>query len=139
MRNVLITGAASGLGRGFLEHYKQQAETTCYAVDKSARLVELDSHTRWYTIDLTDEDHIDQFADELRQMDTKLDLVIHCVGVRGLEMDKEIKTQEDVQCAEQLDVVTKKVSRFALSCPWASLLARQCFGQPCQCTQMICV
>ena len=120
MPNVLITGAASGLGKAFVTAYLKDARNSVFALDKSFSsspaqdiLEAADAYRkdvgndetntlRIFTINVRDEK---QIVAQLRDV-SDLDLVIHCAGVRGLEPLVSVERSEDVAQAEGVDVVT---------------------------------
>ena len=120
MPNILITGAASGLGKAFVTAYLKDASNSVLALDKSFSsspaqdvLEAADAYRkdvgndetntlRTFTADVRDET---QIAAQLRDV-SDLDLVIHCAGVRGLELSVAVQKSEDVATAESVDVVT---------------------------------
>ena len=120
MPNILITGAASGLGKAFVTAYLKSANNAVFAVDKSfssspaqdileatdkyRQEVGNDETTtlRMFTIDVRDEAHITAQLHDVKE----LDLVIHCAGVRGLERSISIEKSGDVAKAESMDVMS---------------------------------
>ena len=120
MRNILITGAASGLGKAFVTAYLKSAQNAVFAVDKSFSssptqdvLEAADAYRKdvgngetntlhIYTIDMRDEK---QIAIQLKEIQ-HLDLVIHSAGVRGLEHSIPIEKSADVAKAETANVIT---------------------------------
>ena len=120
MPNILITGAASGLGKAFVTAYLQSTHNSVLAVDKSFSstpaqdvLEAADAYRkdvgndekntlRMFTIDVRDDT---QISAQLRGV-KDLDLVIHSAGVRGLERSVPIETSDDVAKAENVDAVT---------------------------------
>lgn len=120
MPNILITGAASGLGKAFVTAYLKDARNSVFAVDKrfssstaQGILEAADAYRkdvgndetntlRMFTIDVRDET---QIAAQLHDVED-LDLVIHCAGVRGLEPLVSVEKSENVAKAESVEVVT---------------------------------
>ncbi len=120
MPSILITGAASGLGKAFVKAYLQSTYNTVFAVDRSFSslrtqdvLEAADAYRKEvgndetntlqiFTIDVRDE--IEMTA-QLRDVQD-IDLVIHSAGVRGLEPSVSIEKSGDVAKAETADVVT---------------------------------
>lgn len=125
MPNVLITGAASGLGKAFVTAYLRIPHTSVLAVDKTfssstnpaqqdnleaAAAYRLDvgndetSMLRLFTVDVRDET---QITTQLRDVGD-IDVVVHSAGVRGLESSVLVQKGEDVAKAEGLDVISKE-------------------------------
>lgn len=122
MPKIIVTGAASGLGKAFVTAYLKIADNAVLAVDRSFSsspaqdvLEAADAYRkdvgndetnmlRMYTIDVTDESQITtQFKDV-----KDIDLVIHSAGVRGLERSVSIMKSSDVAEAETMNVATAK-------------------------------
>ena len=119
MPNVLVSGAASGLGKAFVTAYLKTTDNCVLAVDRSFSsfpaqgvLEAADAYRkdvgndetnrlRLFTVDVRDER---QIVTELCGV-VDVDLVIHSAGVRGLEPSVMVKKSEDVAKAEIVDVV----------------------------------
>ncbi|KAK4697289.1 hypothetical protein P7C71_g777, partial [Lecanoromycetidae sp. Uapishka_2] len=124
MPNILVAGAASGIGKAFVLHYLQNPENHIFAIDKSFhdpgipglasaseetyeayhKSVNCESRERLllYTLDITNADQV--FGQLYNVQD--LDLVIHSAGVRGLEPSIPITQSSDVASAETIDVTS---------------------------------
>ena len=120
MPNILITGAASGVGKAFVTAYLKSANSSVLALDKSFSstsaqdaLEAADAYRkdvgneetntlRMFTIDITDGTQYTAQLGDIRD----IDLVIHSAGVRGLEPSVLIEKSEDVAKAESFDVMT---------------------------------
>lgn len=120
MHNILVTGAASGLGKAFVTAYLRDPDNTVLAVDRSfssspaqyaleaagsyRKHVGNDETNalRMYTVDVRNET---QIATQLHDV-KNIDIVIHSAGVRGLEGSVSIAKSSDVAKAETMDVVT---------------------------------
>ena len=120
MTNILITGAASGLGKAFVAAYLKRTNNAVFAIDKSFSsspaqdiLEATDAYRQdvgndetntlhMFTIDVRDETHITSQLHDVKE----LDLVIHCAGVRGLERSISIEQSDDVAKAETMDVMS---------------------------------
>ena len=120
MPNVLVSGAASGLGKAFVTAYLETTDSSVIAVDRSFSsspaqgvLEAADAYhrdvgdkgttrLRLFTVDVRDER---QITAQLRDV-KDLDLVIHSAGVRGLEPSVIIEKSGDVAKAETVDVMT---------------------------------
>ena len=121
MPNIVVTGAASGLGKAFVRHYLRYSENSVVAIDRGfssssasaaqdvlavAYRKEVGNDgtdtLRLFTIDMRNETGIGaQLCDV-----TDVDIVIHSAGVRGLERSVAVGKSEDVAKAETVDVVT---------------------------------
>lgn len=107
MPTILISGAASGLGRAFLDKYANDPSNIIIAIDKDdidvsdfdSRAANISSHV----VDLTDEVAINRLASELEN--TTFDLFIHSVGIRGLVPSVEDARPESVAAAETIEVM----------------------------------
>ena len=120
MPNVLVSGAASGLGKAFVTAYLNQTDSSVLAVDRSfssspaqgvvdaadayGKDVGDDgtNRLRLFTVDVRDEGQITARLRDIKDVD----LVIHSAGVRGLEPSVVIEKSEDVAKAETVDVAT---------------------------------
>lgn len=124
MPNILIAGAASGIGKAFVRAYLQDPENHIFAIDKSFQSptvfdptssseevceayhesVNCSSQDRLhiYTLDITNPS---QMSSQLSNIHS-LDLVIHSAGVRGLEPSIPITQSSDVVTAETMDITT---------------------------------
>lgn len=118
MPNVLVTGAASGLGKAFVAAYLDSADNVVIAVDRGfssspgqaeaayRKDVGNDETNalRVVRVDVRDEAQIAaQLPDAIAR---DIDLVIHSAGVRGLEPSVSVEKSEDVAKAESVDVTT---------------------------------
>ena len=109
---ILITGAASGLGHGFLAYYCQQPDTQVFAVDineiKTPPASNLLDHTsndqpsniKTFQTDITSEASVAALAQALQQQ--PLNLIIHCAGARGLVSHLEQRHPNNVAACETL-------------------------------------
>ncbi|KAF6239340.1 hypothetical protein HO173_002602 [Letharia columbiana] len=120
MPNIIVTGAASGLGKAFVTAYLKSADNSVLAVDRSFSsssaqnvLEAADAYRkdvgnnetntlRMFTIDVRDET---QITTQLHDVED-IDLMIHSAGVRGLESSVSIKRSADVAEAETMNVIT---------------------------------
>lgn len=134
-RAILITGAASGLGRAFLQYYAH--------ADKQANIIALDrqvpsprppfpnddARVQWAEVDVSDEDTVNQWAGCCKGDDgapIPLDLVLHCAGVRGLKVGPGgLRDQRDVEASETMGAIDKAVSAGAT--PACAAVVGYCF------------
>lgn len=106
MPTILISGAASGLGRAFLDAYSHEKLNTVIAIDREEIHLSADNHAATITshiVDVTKERSINNLATLLNG--TPIDLFIHSVGIRGLVPAVENAQPESVAAAETLDVM----------------------------------
>lgn len=106
MPTILISGAASGLGRAFLDAYSHEKLNTVIAIDREEIHLSADDHAATITshvVDVTNERSINNLATTL--IGTSIDLFIHSVGIRGLVPAVENAQPESVAAAETLDVM----------------------------------
>ena len=114
---ILITGAGSGLGLAFLEHYAQDPSNIIFAIDRTWPEPLPDSfhksQVHQQTVDVTSEAHLEALVFELyhqirtltKEGHPKIDLVIHSAGIRGLVPVVPIRESSDVAKAETLQVM----------------------------------
>lgn len=140
MPNILVTGAASGLGKAFVTAYLRDPDNSVLAVDKSFSsspaqtvLEAADAYRkdvgndetnmlRIFTIDVRDETKITAQLQDVKN----IDILIHSAGVRGLEPSVSIAKSEDVANAETVDVVTAEtmMNTFHINAVGTFLLIR---------------
>ena len=122
---ILITGAASGLGLGFLDHYVQDSSNVIIAIDKNrAEVPASQSENRarviFQILDITSEHDVLSFAEDIKKEHgiSAIDLVIHCAGMRGLVPGIETTDPDSIARAESLDVMdsTTMVQTFQINC-----------------------
>ncbi|RMZ75663.1 hypothetical protein DV737_g5196, partial [Chaetothyriales sp. CBS 132003] len=124
MRNILITGAANGLGRALLEHYaKEEDKNRIFAVDVSwpnkanahdhCAATTAANNISYHKTDITSEPDLETLVKTLESAGvSKLDLVINSAGIRGLisndpaSSSATINQSSDVAKAETLQVMT---------------------------------
>lgn len=111
---VLVTGAGSGLGYGFAQHYLRQPDTIVITADRTYRHdhdletpSSKDTQLHKLTFDMSLESSLESLVTTTKQFSYgKLDLVIHSAGIRGLVPTVEDQYPGDVQAAETLNVMT---------------------------------
>lgn len=117
MPSILISGAASGIGKSLLYHYARDQSTTIIALDRSFKhatpaeafsdlLHNVQARIEVFSIDITKADEVIVLGKHLDRSERKLDLVIHSAGVRGLVPEVPIHNYADVAKTETLDVMT---------------------------------
>jgi NAD(P)-dependent dehydrogenase (short-subunit alcohol dehydrogenase family) len=107
---ILITGASSGLGLAFIEHYVW--------LSLPCRIIALDNQpfpssisnpmVLFHQIDITSAEHVQELASTLTS--TPINLIIHCAGIRGLVkevVEKEKGSGKNVAATETFDVMNK--------------------------------
>ncbi|MCJ1459777.1 hypothetical protein MMC28_010156 [Mycoblastus sanguinarius] len=130
MPNILITGAASGIGKAFVHAYLHDPENCIIAVDKNyqfssqkhhledpsdtyRKVVGVDAVDRLQVLalDLTDENQLSRQLSIVHN----LDLVIHSAGIRGLVPSVPINQSSDVPKTETMDVMTGQTLQTTLN------------------------
>jgi NAD(P)-dependent dehydrogenase (short-subunit alcohol dehydrogenase family) len=123
---VLITGAASGLGRAFFEYYAKIPTLRVMGIDVrpwpegvptfetpsisnvNTGLPSSDSgiSPRFMTVDITDEAALQRFAEAtVTAQYGAFDLVVHSAGIRGLVPSIEAQRPHDVAAAETIEAM----------------------------------
>ena len=125
MLNILVVGAASGIGKEFVRTFVKRAGNYVIAVDKNfpQSSTSPDSLTESYlkaidckvegvlclrSIDITNENDILTLSSLCGE---PLDILIHSAGVRGLSPNFHITQSSDVAKAETLDLTTAQTMR----------------------------
>lgn len=107
MPTIVISGAASGLGRAFLDSYSQDESNKIIAIDReSINLSEHRHHAatvQSHVVDVTDENSIASLSTKLSG--TPIDLFVHSVGIRGLVPAVEDAHPESVAAAETMEAM----------------------------------
>jgi NAD(P)-dependent dehydrogenase (short-subunit alcohol dehydrogenase family) len=114
-QTIIITGASSGLGLAFLQHYASQPYTSIIAMDISpfplpTSNTEL-SNVQFFQTDITDESKLQSIASNLTNV--PISLLLHCAGIRGLNQEtinEQLSKGQagDVAAAEVLAVINKE-------------------------------
>jgi NAD(P)-dependent dehydrogenase (short-subunit alcohol dehydrogenase family) len=107
---ILISGAGSGIGHTFLEHYAKDKANTIHALDVAwNEEVNVDEHPAnitTHTVNSASEESLAELTSKLK--DTPIDLFIHSAAIRGL--NPEIQKKDDNPAnAELLDVVDTEI------------------------------
>jgi NAD(P)-dependent dehydrogenase (short-subunit alcohol dehydrogenase family) len=107
---ILISGAGSGIGHTFLEHYAKDKANTIHALDVAwNEKVNVDEHPAnitTHTVNSASEESLAELTSKLK--DTPIDLFIHSAAIRGL--NPEIQKKDDNPAnAELLDVVDTEI------------------------------
>ena len=125
MPNILVIGAASGIGKEFVRAFVRKAGNYVIAVDKNfpQSSISSDSMTEAYlktidckvegvlclhSIDITVEKDILTLSSHCAD---PLDILIHSAGVRGLSPNFHITQSSDVAKAETLSLTTAQTMR----------------------------
>jgi NAD(P)-dependent dehydrogenase (short-subunit alcohol dehydrogenase family) len=92
---ILISGAGSGIGHTFLEHYAKDKANTIHALDVAwNEEVNVDEHPAnitTHTVNSASEESLAELTSKLK--DTPIDLFIHSAAIRGL--NPEIQKKDD--------------------------------------------
>lgn len=113
---ILISGAGSGIGNTFLEHYSKDSANTIHALDVSwsedvkAREAAADITT--HTVNSASKESLDELTTRLNGV--PIDLFIHSAAVRGLN-PKIQKKDSDPANAETLDVIDAEIFQQTLT------------------------
>ncbi|KAJ4357376.1 uncharacterized protein N0V89_001951 [Didymosphaeria variabile] len=105
-RNVVITGASSGLGLAFLKHYAAQHSTRVIALDISPLPTDVSSleNVSSYNADVTSEESLEKVSADLNGL--PIHILIHSAGIRGL-VPSVLAEKRDVAAAETLQVMDR--------------------------------
>ncbi|KAF2102553.1 NAD(P)-binding protein [Rhizodiscina lignyota] len=127
--NILITGAASGIGLCFLEHFRRQANTWTIAVDRMEIPISRTLDDSWMSVhaDLTDEISLRNVMREIG--DIPIHLVIHSAGIRGLM--PPVSEVNDVPSRETWQAITtsKLVETFNINTAATFSLLKMLMGR----------
>jgi NAD(P)-dependent dehydrogenase (short-subunit alcohol dehydrogenase family) len=105
---IVITGASSGLGLGFLKHYAADSNQHIIALDISPLPEDISSlsNISFYSIDITSTPDLESLVSRLEQSNTHIDVLIHCAGIRGL-VPQATEQKPDVAAAETWDIMDR--------------------------------
>jgi NAD(P)-dependent dehydrogenase (short-subunit alcohol dehydrogenase family) len=116
MPTILISGAGSGIGNTFLQHYAKDSANTIHALDvtwsEEVKAHEAPANITTHTVNSASEESLYELAKELNGV--PIDLFIHCAAVRGL--NPEVQKKDDTPShAELLDVVDADIFKQTLT------------------------
>jgi NAD(P)-dependent dehydrogenase (short-subunit alcohol dehydrogenase family) len=116
MPTILISGAGSGIGNTFLQHYAKDSANTIHALDvtwsEEVKAHEAPANITTHTVNSASEESLYELAKELNGV--PIDLFIHCAAVRGL--NPEVQKKDDTPGhAELLDVVDADIFKQTLT------------------------
>ncbi|KAI9810879.1 MAG: hypothetical protein M1827_005738 [Pycnora praestabilis] len=104
MPTILISGAGSGIGHTFLDHFAKDSSNTIHAIDVSFpdEVTDHKAHAKLikHTIDTSSESSIKELSSSLNSQ--PIDLFIHSAAVRGLVAQA---SQDDPSKAETMEVM----------------------------------
>lgn len=113
---ILISGAGSGIGNMFLEHYAKDSANTIHALDVSwsedvkAREAVADITT--HTVNSASADSLDELTAKLNGV--PIDIFVHCAAIRGLNPEVQKKDPNPAN-AELLDVIDADIFQQTLT------------------------
>lgn len=116
MPTILISGAGSGIGNMFLQHYAKDSTNTIHALDvtwsEDVKAHEAAANITTHTVNSASEESLYELAKKLNGV--PIDLFVHCAAVRGL--NPEVQKKDDTPGhAELLDVVDAEVFKRTLT------------------------
>jgi NAD(P)-dependent dehydrogenase (short-subunit alcohol dehydrogenase family) len=116
MPTILISGAGSGIGNTFLEHYAKDSANTIHALDvtwsEDVKAHEAAAKITTHTVNSASEESLYELAKSLNGV--PIDLFIHCAAVRGL--NPEVQKKDDTPGhAELLDGVDTDIFKQTLT------------------------
>lgn len=107
---ILISGAGSGIGHTFLEHYAKDSANTIHALDvawsEDVKTSEAAADIKTYTVNSASKESLDELTSKLNN--TPIDLFIHSAAVRGLNPEVQ-KKDDNPANAELLDVIDVEI------------------------------
>lgn len=103
---ILISGAGSGIGSTFLEHYAKDSTNTIHALDvtwsEEVKPREANANITTHTVNSASKASLDELKSSLNNI--PIDLFIHSAAVRGLNPEIQKKDPNPAN-AEVLDVI----------------------------------
>lgn len=103
---ILISGAGSGIGHTFLEHYAKDSANTIHAIDVSwsddVKPKQAAANITTHTVDTASKQSLEELTSRLNN--TPIDLFIHSAAIRGLNPDIQ-QEESDPAKAETMDVI----------------------------------
>jgi NAD(P)-dependent dehydrogenase (short-subunit alcohol dehydrogenase family) len=113
---ILISGAGSGIGNMFLEHYSKDSANTIHAIDVSwsedIKAREAAAEVTTHTVNTASQESLDELTKNLNGI--PIDLFVHCAALRGL--NPEIQKKDDNPAnAETLDVIDADIFQKTLT------------------------
>lgn len=113
---ILISGAGSGIGHTFLEHYAKDSSNTIHAIDVSwpddVKPKEAAASITTHTVNSSSQESLDELKSGLNNI--PIDLFIHSAAVRGLNPEIQ-KRESDPAKAETLDVIDAEIFQQTLA------------------------
>lgn len=107
---ILISGAGSGIGNTFLEHYGKNSANTIHALDvtwsEDVKPREAAAKISTHTVNSASQESLDELVSKLNG--TPIDLFIHSAAVRGLNPEVQEKDPNPAN-AELLDVIDAEI------------------------------
>jgi NAD(P)-dependent dehydrogenase (short-subunit alcohol dehydrogenase family) len=126
---ILISGAASGLGLCFVQHFTEsESNRTIIAIDRSPSPVtprfNEANRIQTYVVDVTNAEENNTLAETLK--DVPIGLIIHCAGVRGLVPTIVRSKSGNVAAAETLEIMDQNTMQatFDINCVGTLLLVQ---------------
>jgi len=116
MPTIMISGAGSGIGNMFLEHYSKDSANTIHALDVSwsedikAREAAADVTT--HTVNTASKESLDELTSKLNG--APIDLFVHCAALRGLNPEVQKKDPNPAN-AETVDVIDADIFQKTLT------------------------
>jgi len=116
MPTILISGAGSGIGNMFLEHYSKDSANTIHALDVSwpedIKAREAAAEVTTHTVNTASQESLNELTSKLNG--APIDLFVHCAALRGL--NPEIQKKDDNPAnAELLDVIDADIFQKTLT------------------------